>query len=508
MRRAVLPAILAVLALLAALAAGADRAARAAPPARVDGQASSGIQVQNLDLTDAATVVAEYRRHDAAPGIQIGAWHGTVPAGSAMNFYSPSIPELAPDVYGVRIAADRPTDAVVRNEWLGSSAAMVYNALRPATDVVLPLYLQRWRHHDGAIAVMNGADAEAAVDLTLWTADGTLARRDQLTLPPHGPTILPLHLSNPPGIGFAGWARLRSTTPIAAVGLADVVATQKAAYAYEGMPAADLAPTLYAPLVRRTTPPQRTESVTYLWVTNPGDGATQVTVRYTGTAGACAGRTYTDGPHALPAHAMRRFDPRAPGAVPPNCAAAATITAAGPIAAVAVDEIDDRAAVAAYTALPATAGADRVALVLVRWAHTPLKFMAATAVQNVGAGPARVEFRVRDQNGVSIPSCGSACTVTIPAGGGHVFQPSNALQTMMPANSYGSAELVSDQPVVAVVLDASETGGHDAAIFAGIALPAEAPLEPLLAPFVVNRSNVSWRPWVAQRFFPWADAGR
>lgn len=508
MRRAVLPAILAVLAPLAALAAGADHAARAAPTARIDGQVSSGLQVQNRDLTEAATVAAEYHRHDGVPGGPISARHGTAPAGGATTFYDPLVPELAPGVYGVRVTADRPIDAVVRTDWVGSSAAMTYNAPRPSTDVVLPLYLQRWRHHDGAIAVMNGADAEASVDLTLWAADGTLARRDQLTLPPYGPMILPLHLSNPPGIGFAGWARLRSTTPIAAVGLVDVVATQKAAYAYEGMPAADLAPTLYAPLVRRTTLPQGTDSATHLWVTNPGDGATQVTVRYTGTAGACAGRTYTDGPHALPAHAMRRFDPRAPGAVPPACAAAAAITAAGPIAAVAVDEIDGRAAVAAYTALPATAAADRVALVMVRWAHTPLKLTTATAVQNVGAGPAHVEFRVRDQNGVSIRSCGSACTVTIPAGGGHVFQPSNALQTMMPASSYGAAEIVSDQPVVAVVLDASETGSYDAAIFAGIALPAEAPLETLLAPFVMNQGHISWRPWVAQRFFPWADAGR
>lgn len=508
MRRTFLPAVLAVLAPLAALAAGADRTAHAAPTARIDGQASSGIQVQNRDAADSATVVAEYHRHDATPGGPANARHRTVPAGGAMVFDDPILPELAPGVYGVRLTADRPIDAVVRTEWLGSSAVMAYDAPRPAADVVLPLYLQRWRHQDGAIAVMNGAHTEASVELTLWAADGTLARRDQLTLPPYGPTILPLYLSNPPGIGFAGWARLRSTTPIAAVGLVEVVATQKAAYAYEGMPAADLAPTLYAPLVRRTALPQGTESATVLWVTNPKDRSAHVTVRYTGTAGGCAGRTFSDGPRVLPAHAMERFDPRAPGALPATCAASAAITADRPVAAVAVDEIDDRAAAAACTTLPATAAADHLALVMVRWSHTPLKMTTALAIQNVGAGPARVELRIRDQSGVPIRTCGAACTVTVPAGGGHLFQPSNGFQTMMPANSFGSAEIVSDQPVVAVALDASEVGAYDAAMFAGIALPAEAPIESRLAPFVMNRSVVSWRPWVAQRFFPWAGTGR
>lgn len=484
----------------------------AARTAAIRGQGATGIQILNRDALRSATLLADFHRPGPfhRTGIQVS--RPAIPPGGSVNLYGP-IPEFPYGLSGVHLGADRSIGAVVRTDWAETGAVLAYNAQRPATDIVLPLFVQRWHFEDGAIAVMSAADTDVDVDLTLYAADGTLARHETLRLRPHEPRIVPLHEAVPPGIGFVGWARLRSAAPIAAVGLVDVLTSYrfahfKPAYAYEAVPAAALTTTLRAPLVRRTQARAGgPESVTTLWVTNPADVPVRVTVRLACSLGPCAGRTVSDGPYTLPAHAMRRFDPRTPGVLPPNAVAAATIEADGPIASVVVDSINDREFVAAHTALAADDAGHRVALLQMRRQYSAGRFTTAAAVQNVGPAPATVEIRFADEIGTPLRPCGAPCMVVLPPGGGHLFVPSAALDAM-PVNSYGSAVVVSDQPIVAIIEDSSETGTSDALIHQGIPLGEALSIEPLLAPFFVYRFETAWHPSPVQRFFPWAGTGR
>lgn len=493
-----------VLVLAAAAPAGPTHAAALA---MLRGVGATGIQIVNLDPARSAMLVFDHYRHGhgALPAEQVS--RPGLPPGGVTNLFPPLQPEMAPDVYGVRLTSDRAIGAVVRTDWSQAAASMLYNAMRPATDVVVPLFLKRMLGQDAAIAVMIDGDSAADVELTLWGADGAQVLRQTYAFEGWEARILPLHAASPPTIGFVGWASLRSTAPLAAVGLVDARWSAKGAYAYEGVPRERLGDTLYAPFVRRSQLRGGPESVTLLWLTNPGDRTVRASVRFDGNAGACAGQIYHLGPRDVAPHAIERIDPRAAGLLPANCAASAMVVADGVIAAVAVDSADDGRQVAAYTAAGAADAATRVALPMVRRQHTAMKFTTTIAVQNAGTAPATVDLAFRDDKGVALTSCGQPCRVVLGPGAARLFQPSAALNGL-PVGSYGSAVLTSDQPVAAIVDDVSETGAYDASIYSGIPSPDDAPAATMLAPFVLKGSAVDFAPTVMQRFFPWAGANR
>lgn len=493
---------------LMALAAAAPAApAGATPLATIRGSGATGIQIFNLDPVQSAMLFADHYRHGRGSTRPVQVSRPNIPPSGTTNMFLPLQPELPPDLYGVRFASNRAIGALVRTDWSETAASMLYNAMRPATEVVVPLYVKRALGQDGAIAVMIDGDAAADVELELWGADGSPVLRQTYAFEAHEARILPLHTSSPPSIGFVGWASLRSTAPLAAVGLVDVRWSHHGAYAFEGVPIERLDRTLYAPFVRRAQRHDQPETVTTLWLTNPGDRAASVTVRYDGNTGSCAGRSYVDGPRTVAARSMARIDPRAAGALPANCVASARVIADGNVAAVAVDAIEGGAQVAAYTALGSADGAARVALPMVRRRHTAMDFTTAIAVQNPAEVSANVQLEFHDERGVALSSCGEPCRVDIAPGAGHLFYPSTALNGL-PVGSYGSATITSDQPVVAVVEDESGSGAADASIYGGIPWPADPQAAPLLAPFVLNGITVDVSPRVMQRFFPWGGAYR
>lgn len=487
--------------------------AAAASLAGTWGSGSADIQVFNLDVLKAAGGDVDFYRHitskftDRQP---IG--HGwSAPPGDSTYMKLPVNGEIPHALYGARLEARQPIGALVRTDWGASLATMLYSAIRPATEVVVPLYVKRAQGQDGAIAVMVESDEAADVELTLWSADGALALHETYAFGAHEPRILPLHALPPPGtpfpgIGFIGWASLRSTVPLAAVGLVDGSWT-RSAYAYEGVPLERTGKTLHAPFVRRSPPRGGGDTVTTLWLANPNDRVTNVSVRYVGNTGPCAGQSFVDGPHAVAPHAMARFDPRAAGALPVNCVAAATVVADANVAAVVVDTIEGGGKLAAYTVAATADAATRIALPTVRREYTTMKLTSAIAVQNTSATAANVEIAFRDADDNVLTTCGAPCRAVVAPGAGHLFYPSRTLNSM-PVGTSGSATVTSDQPIVAVVEESSETGASDALIYTGVPWPATAPAVPLLAPFVLNHAIIDFAPTVTRRFFPWGATGR
>ena len=94
----------------------------------------------------------------------------------------------------------------------------------------------------------------------------------------------------------------------------------------------------------------------------------------------------------------------------------------------------------------------------------------------------------------------------MPPGGAHLFAPT--LASFMPSRSAGSARIDSDQPVVVVVSEHSETGYRDSSIYPGIGVPDEPVYGTLLAPYTPNGASGTWQPPVDKRYFPWGDATR
>lgn len=491
----------------------------AAPLGQMQGEGSADIRILNLDRTVTGIGLASLYRHrvnEFTPRLPIDmGW--SIPPGGMKDMNVPLDGEIPFSLYGARLQPDPNTriaiDALVRTDWGATSATMLYGAIRPATEVVVPLYLKRAQGQDGAIAVMVDGDEAADVELTLWSADGTPALHETYPFEAHEPRILPLHALPPPGvrfpgIGFIGWASLRSTVPLAAVGLVEGGPSPQSAYAYEGVPLDRTATTLYAPFVRRAPRRGAGDTATLLWLTNPNERVTNVTVRYVGNTGSCAGQSFVDGPHAVAPHALARFDPRAAGALPQNCVAAATVVADANVAAVAVDTIQGGEQLAAYTAAAPADAATRIALPMVRRQHTSMQITSAIAVQNTSATAASVEIAFRDANGAALTTCGAPCRVVVAPGAGYLFYPSSTLDGI-PARTFGSATLTSDQPIVAVVEEGSAIGSYvDASIYTGIPWPADAQATALLAPFVLNHAEVDWSPAVVRRFFPWAGANR
>jgi len=478
--------------------------ARSAPATRIDGDGGTGIVFVNLDREQSATTMGAYydcHRPPSTPPVTLPRMN--IPPLTGVNLFLPVDTRPRPGC-GARITGDRPMAALVRSDWAASGATSFYHAVRPATEVVVPYFVKRGTGDNVGLAVMIDGDAGADVELTLYDATGTVALQTRYAFTAHEARLLPLHETPSVPLGFVGWARLRSTAPLGAVGIIDGLAGHYAAAAFEGVASASLATTLHAPLVRWSNHPQRT-SLTTTWLVNPSDRAVRVTAHYSGLAAPCAGRTFTDAPGTIAPHAMGRFDPRA-GGLPVNCAAALTLEADGPVAAAVVDSIDGGTFEAAYTALGRADAARTVLLPLMRFQHTAMKYTTAIAVHNPSAVSASVALTMFDDKHQPLPAC-DGCRVTLPPGGAHLFASSYA-RPLLPSNTFGSARIESDAPVVAVVIENSESQAADASIHAGIPVPDAPASGPLLVPYTPRGANETWRPPVGKRYFPWGDATR
>lgn len=476
----------AVAALGIPLAAGRDgrAAVQAGRLAGIAGAANTGVQVQNLDPTRSATVLRDVAQYGSPiKGIHVS--RPQIRPASADNMYMPAVAELTDGVYAMILGADRPIAAIARTDWTTSGGAATYSGVTPGMDVFLPLALIRFYGQTSLVAVQNTDFDHAATIHVALIANGQAApaaERDY-TIEPGSGVALDLAAefagvpANTPG-GFLGSLRVTSPVPVGMMSFVDIATGRKAVYAFEGGPASAGGRTLYAPLVRsRQVVSGANEFSTGIAIANPGATAVSATVTYRGSYKACAGQTYRDGPVTIPPFSSTVFYQPASKSLPSDCVATAVIEADGDVFAIVNDSLNLTEQAAAYNAVPASQGATIVHLPLVRRKHTAMALSTGIQVMNVGTAVANVKIRFFDNTGVELISCGTACDVSVQPLAAASFFPSRALNAM-PIGSYGSAVVTSDQPVVVIVNDASETGAIDMATYNGIKGDGGVPSEP------------------------------
>ncbi len=481
----------------AALISLAIRGGTADPPlilasrlARISGAAQSSLIIQNLDTGQAASTVADFYGQRGGPPLPV-VRAGIAPA-AAGTIDLPAERLLPGGVYATIVSADRAIGTVSRTEWAASGGAVMVNGSRAAPELILPLVLVDFEGQTTLITVQNTDVSQATDVLVDYFPLGQRAKLATLLvgIDPGASATFDLTWLAP--LGTAGHARIWSPAAIAlaANAIVDIASSPMAVYAAEGVPVGEAASRLHAPVVHAAAPldPQDTGSPpldTWMHVINPGATDAAVTIRYTGVAGTCLGRSFIHPTFVLAAGTGARVS-QAPGVawppagaspLPAGCTAAAVIEATGGmVTAAVVDQHSGRRMAAAYDAVPASRGGTTTTLPLFRRNHTARRLTTPVQVMNLGPTAAVTTLRLRDGTGAAITGCGADCAALIPPGGAHLFWPPSI--AAFPDGSSGSAVVTSDQPVAVVVTDLSRSGARDMASYTGLVPPAAAPPGP------------------------------
>ena len=284
-----------------------------------------------------------------------------------------------------------PAVAIARTEWPASGGATVLGATESASTAVIPFVARRAgiSSHSSLVSIQNADTGSARTIDLVFTAMGASAPTLSTTVDVAAGASVELDLATDVELpnGFVGVmeASGRSGAKVAAAATTEISASDQAVYGAEG--ATYVGPRLVAPRIvhqfsETIVPDMPTVNDSFIAVMNLDTTDTSVSIDYIGTAGACAGMSYTHagGPAVIPAGGGGIFAHQTiPGIVttvgastlPLNCAAAAVITSSSgnALAAVVVELEDDGERAAAYPALPA---AENTAAASQRIAHVPL----------------------------------------------------------------------------------------------------------------------------------------
>jgi hypothetical protein len=449
--------------------------------AGIRGAGETGIQLQNLDRANPASVGVDFYRPDG--GLQRTIELPPVAAAAAANIWLPGT-DLPTGAYAAVAGADRPIAAIARTDWPTSLGAAIYSNPEPATDVVLPLAVRHYRGQSSVISIQNTDRSNGTtVDVDVLKV-GLSNPILQASYPVPANSSISLDFDGdlrfePLGEEFLGAVRVRSAANIAVQSFVDIATSDKAVYAFEGVPADRAANTLYAPLFRakqypRASDPNSGRLDTGVSVVNTSDDAVDVTLTYLGTLDAtasqqCRGRTFTSPTVNIPAGSSYVFyqgNPAREG-LPDNCFGSAVINATGPVLAIVNDAQNEGLTSAAYNAV--TGGSTFTALPLYRREHAG---GLSTGIQamNLGGQSASVTIQFTKQNpdgsSTEVAGCGAPCTVQIAPNSSHTWWP--PLVSALESNTFGSATIDSTQPLAVIVNDALVTGERDMATYNGL----------------------------------------
>ncbi len=455
--------------------------------AGISGPGVSGIQVQNLHSTEAASVQVELWNQNGSSAIMLSD-PTTIPADSATNIYLPnySNTEVPDGAYAMRVSSDKEIAAIARTDWGNTGGAGIYSNVEPGTDVIIPLIVADFAGQMSQFTVQN-TDTESGIDV-----DITLLGRG-LTNPvktledvavPAGTSktwsmddavwgTLPDTGSDLGASGFVGSLRITSDTPIVIESFIDIPGTPGVT-AFSGVPTDSAAMTLYAPLIRANY-----FGDTGISIFNPNDSSVDVTITFRADAGSPNLGTYTQdlsigansskapfqGPGGssrtagLPGGSQTTADP-----TPTNNGfyGVATIEASAPVLAVVNDTLYGAGwavqSQSTYNCATAAEAGVKFALPLVRRYHlADTQLTTGIQVQNTSGSAATVSIALTNWDGTAQSVTHS--DLSVPAyGSGNFWQGSlSGLPTVPPEAGghgwYGSAVIESDQPIVVVVSD-------------------------------------------------------
>lgn len=462
---------------------GATPAVYASRLAGISGAGITGIQIQNLDASASATIQADfYKQGGGVAPVQIQ--RPDVGPGSAANIYLPQEKDLANGAYAAIISADRQIAAIARTDWSSSGGAAIYSNVQPGTDVTLALAAKKYNGQTSLVSVQNtdtGQQANAKLQFFKAGEATAMASKDVSIQPGTSVTV---DLSKDGSFasvpeGTFGSMKVTSNVAVGVQTFIDFENMAKAVYAFEGVPSEQAAAKLYAPLIRNAF----AGATTGISVVNPGANPVQVTLTYYGSPlsqdAQCksgASFVHNGGPVTLPGGAGAVFyqgDVSIPvtgkSTLPTGCLGAAVIEATGGSLLAIVNDATN-ATSAAYNAASEAQGAKTVALPLYRNNHTPAQLSTGIQVMNIGDQTANVTIELKNNTGTILSNNCAECTQQISKLGSYTWYPPSMPSQAGNQGVYGSAKLTSNnnQPIVAIVNDASKTGAFDAAIYNGI----------------------------------------
>jgi hypothetical protein len=460
-----------------------------AAPAGIQGAGVSGVLIVNLDPDQDATMVADYYRTPGSGSGRITITRPGIPPGKSTNIYGLNENALPNGSYGGIISSNRPIASLIRTDWGASGGAAIYQNALAGRDIILPVFTgfgvdlgtspiaDVIGRHESLIHVQNTDTAAAAtVELELRQQNGKVMLRDQFSVGPGTSATLDLgkgaQFASLPG-GAASSLRLSADKPLAVASHVDVSNWDHGVAAFEGLPVDRTARTLFAPLVSNTA------LLSWMVLLNPGDEDAEAKITYHRNLDA-SGAACGDAPilHAnanwpVPAQglAIASQAPHGFSRLPAGCVASAMVESDRPLMAVVFLEDPGSGSSAAYTALLAGDAGRRVILPLYRNRHTGDALTTAIQLMNPGDAPAEVELRVMDSTGADI-DC-PECQATLPPRTARLWYPPVTGGLRDRANSYGSAEVIADQPVLVLVSDTAASGSVDTAIYTGLAMCTE-----------------------------------
>jgi hypothetical protein len=226
-----------------------------------------------------------------------------------------------------------------------------------------------------------------------------------------------------------------------------------------GFTANDFDVKAYAPIIKNA----RFGRFTGIQVQNASAGPINITVSYVGSAGACAGNTYTDTATGIAAGTSKTFNQNAGNTnLPANCAASATISATGNFIATVNENNTTGSPVAAitYSAIPDVAKTTKVSVPQ----YKDQRFGATSGlqIQNVGAAPASIVSTFSCRGG-AIFTAVSVSRSAVPGGSIQWYKPSTSpalfSTPFSSANVVCGVTITSDQPIVAINNETATTTG-------------------------------------------------
>ncbi|MBI5566307.1 MAG: hypothetical protein HY870_15520 [Chloroflexi bacterium] len=436
----------------------------------------TGEQVQNVGPATANIVVTAYDKNGAATFSA----SQSVAAGAAFTFVPSNFAGMPAGFQGSAVvSSDQPIKAIVAvtNQLAGTlgvsggkGVAQYQGTESVDTALYFPLAKNNRFGNSTAFYIQNAGTAAASVTAVFKMDTGGTYTHTVASVDPNKMVLINPGDAGVPSTGGVGGRdnigslKVTSAQPLAGTVLEYIQgqAVATVLFGTRGFTAADFGVKAYAPVVKNA----RANHFTGVQVQNVSAAPIDVTVTYVGSAGTCAGNTYTDSATGVAVGASKTFVQLTGSNLPANCTASATITATGNFVAIVNEQNMPSTSLAGITssAIPDSAKTAKISAPLFKDRRSGTS--TGLQIQNVGA--------VAATNVVVTFACKGAATFTaistpqtIQAGGAKLFLRPSAMPagTFTVGNPFSSnnvncaVTVSADQPVVAIANEFADTTG-------------------------------------------------
>lgn len=298
--------------------------------------------------------------------------------------------------------------------------------------------------------VQNVGGSNATVQLTAYDQNGGPFNCGSANVAPGASVNYLTDTDCPVPAGFVGSAVVSADQPIAAVVNVTNKGTGLASGNYQGTDGADVATKVNFPLVKN----DHNGRTTTFYVQNASQSPNNISAVFN-----VKGVNYTKSFNNVPANAMVIFSPTDTSPSMPSGkgnVGSLVVTGTGPLAGSSLEHqtsapVGDN--LQASKGFTASEGANTVYCPLYRYAHTSKNQTTGAQVQNIGNAAVNVAFTVNANSGGSF----GPYNANIAPGASHTFYAPDLAG--LPPGTLGSATIVSNGPVVALVNDKGTSNG-------------------------------------------------